>query len=73
MTEGFESPLWRADQRYTEVDDLASLLLSFAAMLHAPLKEHPIKRILYLAQLPDASQTLIDAAKHIERMYEQAV
>lgn len=72
-TEGFWSPLWQAEQRYGEVDDLASLLLSFAAMLHAPLKEHPIQRILFVAQLPDAPQTLIDTAKHIERMYDHAV
>ena len=71
-TEAFWSPVWRAEQRYREVDDLASLLLSFAAMLHAPQKDHPIKRILFVAQIPDAPQTLIDTAKHIERMYEQA-
>ena len=49
-TEGFWSPLWQEGQQYKAVDDLASLVLSFAWLLNMRT-ESSIERIRWVAKL----------------------
>ena len=63
-TEDFRSPLWQAGESYGTNDDVASLLLSFAWLLH--MRTEPVAlRIQLLSELPNAPQTMIDTAKRV--------
>ena len=63
-TDDFRSPLWQAGEPYGILDDLASLLLSFAWLLH--MRTEPLAlRIRYLSEFPSAPQTMIDTATRV--------
>lgn len=68
-TEDFRSPLWQVGTPYREIDDLASLLLSFAWLLQMRTQAL-IVQISHLAELPNAPQALIDAAKSVLNTYQ---
>ncbi len=67
-TEAFRSPLWKTGERYRAVDDLASLVLSFAWLLNMRT-EPPIERIRWVAQLANAPQSMIDTADNVLRIF----
>lgn len=71
-TEDFRSPLWQAGTPYRAVDDLASLLLSFAWFLDiqtGPL----ILRIQRLVEVVNAPQTMMETAKHVLHSHREEV
>ena len=68
-TEDFRSPLWQVGTPYREIDDLASLLLSFAWLLQMRTQALLV-RINYLAELPNDPQALIDTAKIVLSTYQ---
>lgn len=63
-TEYFWSPHWQPGKRYRAVDDLASLVLTFAWLLNNR-GEGPIERIQYMAALVNAPRTLVETALHV--------
>lgn len=67
-TEDFRSPLWQTGQPYREVDDLASLLLSFAWLVKFRTGS-PIERIKRTAELAKAPVSLIESAHEILRVF----
>ena len=69
-TEAFRSPLWKTEKQYRAVDDLASLVLSFAWLLNMRT-EPPIERIRWVAQLPSAPQSMVDTANSVLRMFRE--
>jgi len=68
-TEDFRSPLWQAGKRYRAVDDLASLVLSFAWLLNMRT-ESPIERVRWVAKLPNAPESMIKTADDILGMFQ---
>ena len=69
-TEDFRSPLWQAGRPYQAIDDLASLLLSFAWLLHMRT-EPAIAQIQYLAELPNAPQSMAETSQLVLNTYHQ--
>ncbi len=69
-TEDFRSPLWQTGKQYKAVDDLASLVLSFAWLLNMRT-ESPIERIRWVAKLPNAPKSMIKTADDILRMFQE--
>ncbi len=69
-TEDFRSPLWQTGKQYKAVDDLASLVLSFAWLLNMRT-ESPIERIRWVAKLPNAPKSMINTADDILRMFQE--
>lgn len=70
-TEDFWSPLWQSGEPYKEVDDLASLVLSFAWLMNFRTGP-PIERISLMAGLANAPVSLIDTAHTILRVFQEA-
>ena len=68
-TEDFRSPLWQG-QQYKAVDDLASLVLSFAWLLNMRT-ESSIERIRWVAKLPNAPETMVKTAADILRISQE--
>ena len=68
-TEEFWSPLWPLGDAYKKVDDLASLVLSFAWLMKFRTRP-PIERIKLMAELANAPASLVDTAHHILRMFK---
>jgi len=71
-TEDFWSPLWQSGEPYKEVDDLASLVLSFAWLMNFRTRP-PIERIRLLAELAIAAASLIDTAHTILRVFQEVI
>ena len=70
-TDNFRSPLWQVGEPYGTLDDLASLLLSFAWLLH--MRTEPLAlRIQHLSELPVAPQTMVDTAIRVLSALEVA-
>lgn len=67
-TEGFQSPLRQTGQPYREVDDLASLVLSFAWLVHIRTGS-PIDRIKWMAEHANAPDSLIDLVHRILQVF----
>ena len=67
-TEDFWSPLWQSGEPYKEVDDLASLVLSFAWLMKFRTGS-PIERIKLMAELAHAPASLINTAHKILRVH----
>ena len=68
-TEDFRSPLWQG-QQYKAVDDLATLVLSFAWLLNMRT-ESSIERIRWVAKLPNAPETMVKTAADILRIFQE--
>ena len=68
-TEDFWSPLWQLGEPYKEVDDLASLVLSFAWLMNFRSRP-PIERIKLMGELADAPASLIDTPHEILRVFQ---
>ena len=68
-TEDFLSPLWQLGEPYRKVEDLASLVLSFAWLMNSRTGP-PIERIKYMAKLANALASLIDTAREILRVFQ---
>ena len=62
----FWSPLWQAGKQYRAMEDLASLVLSFAWLLsmHA---ESLVEQVRQVAKLPNAPQSMIKTGEYILR------
>ena len=69
-TEDFQSPLWQTGQPYREVDDLASLVLSFAWLVNIRTGS-PIDRIKCMAEHANAPDSLIDLAHKILKVFHE--
>lgn len=69
-TEYFRSPLWQEGKQYKAVDDLASLVLSFAWLLNMRT-ESSIERIRWVAKLPNAPESMVKIADDILRMFQE--
>ena len=69
-TEDFWSPLWQSGEPYKEVDDLASLVLSFAWLMNCRTGP-PIQRIKLMAELANAPASLIDIARKMLRLFQE--
>ncbi len=71
-TEDFRSPLWQEGQQYKAVDDLASLVLSFAWLLNMRT-ESAIERIRWvaMAKLPNAPESMVKTAADILRLFQE--
>ena len=69
-TEDFRSPLWQEGKQYRAVDDLASLVLSFAWLLNMRT-ESSIERIRWVAKLPDAPQSMVNTAEKVLRVFQE--
>ena len=69
-TEDFRSPLWQEGKQYKAVDDLASLVLSFAWLLNMRT-ESSIERIKWVAKLPAAPESMVKIADDVLRMFQE--
>ncbi|KAL3151006.1 hypothetical protein ABBQ38_012877 [Trebouxia sp. C0009 RCD-2024] len=69
-TEDFQSPLWQTGKPYRQVDDLASLVLSFAWLMNMSTGP-PIDRIKWMAKLANAPVSLIESAHEILRVFQE--
>ena len=69
-TEDFWSPLWQDGQKYRTVDDLASLVLSFAWLLDK-CTESSVERIRWVAKLPAAPESMVETAADILRRFQE--
>lgn len=69
-TEDFRSPLWQEGKQYRAVDDLASLVLSFAWLLNMRT-ESSIERIRWVAKLPNAPESMVNTADEILRVFQE--
>ena len=69
-TEDFRSPLWQEGQQYKAVDDVASLVLSFACLLNMRT-ESSIERIKWVAKLPNAPESMVKTAANIFSIFQE--
>ena len=71
-TEDFLYPLWQPGEPYRKMDDLASLVLSFAWLMNLRTGL-PIERIRCMAKVANAPASLIDTAHEILRVFQEVL
>ena len=64
------SPPWQEGQQYNAVDDLASLVLSFARLLNMRT-ESSVERIRWAANLPNAPESMVKTAADVLRIFQE--